>query len=475
VTQDIKYIVVLMLENRSFDHMLGFMKRARPELNGLTGNESNSTDLNDVNNPTKRVKVSPDANNINDVLSVDAGHKFADVNTQLFCNPGGPPAGPEQNGGFIYSYDQQREVTSPFARKIMKCFDPTAVPVLSRLANEFAVCDAWFSSVPGPTWPNRLFVHAATSNGYVDNSVHVYNSRTIFENLAASGRTWAVYYHDTAQSMWFNGLSTDEAKSHFSEFRNFERDAHNGSLPSYSFIEPQYFNFFTSKANDQHPPHSVVKGEQLIARVYNAVRQSPLWNNTMLVITYDEHGGTYDHVAPGKAIPPDSKTAHFAFDRYGVRVPAVVVSPFVPKAGIEHTTFDHTSIPATLKSVFSLPAFLTARDAAAATLSKIASLSSPRTDTPEELAMTEVMRMMEHEPLDLDAIVRDKAAGEMSLTPLSDLQQAIVNHVHELDVGEPSGLRALRRARRVDTEHDAAVYVREMTARFLAHRRSKRP
>jgi hypothetical protein len=275
--------------------------------------------------------------------------------------------------------------------------------------------------------------------------------------------------------MWFNGLSTDEAKSHFSEFRNFERDAHNGSLPSYSFIEPQYFNFFTSKANDQHPPHSVVEGEQLIARVYNAVRQSPLWNNTMLVITYDEHGGTYDHVAPGKAVPPDSKTAHFAFDRYGVRVPAVVVSPFVPKAGIEHTTFDHTSIPATLKSVFSLPAFLTARDAAAATLSKIASLSSPRTDTPEELAMTEVMRMMEHEPLDLDAIVRDKAAGEMSLTPLSDLQQAIVNHVHELDVGEPSGLRALRLARRVDTEHDAAVYVREMTARFLAHRRSKRP
>jgi len=85
-----------MLENRSFDHMLGFMKRARPELNGLTGNESNSTDLNDVNNPTKRVKVSPDANNINDVLSVDAGHKFADVNTQLFCNPGGPPAGPEK-------------------------------------------------------------------------------------------------------------------------------------------------------------------------------------------------------------------------------------------------------------------------------------------------------------------------------------------------------------------------------------------
>ena len=178
-----------------------------------------------------------------------------------------------------------------------------------------------------------------------------------------------------------NGCRPSQNRINFASFGRFKTDARNGTLPNYAFIEPKYFSFF-GQANDQHPPHDMRAGEKLIAEVYEALRHSPQWPHTLFVITYDEHGGTYDHVVPPAAVPPDGHTSQFAFDRYGVRVPAIVVSPFVP-AGVVHTVFDHASIPATLARVFQLDRFLTSRDAAANTFESMASLSTMRTSVPD--------------------------------------------------------------------------------------------
>ncbi len=166
------------------------------------------------------------------------------------------------------------------------------------------------------------------------------------------------------------------ALSHYRLFDQFLADAHTGSLPNYSFIEPRYFTdlFKSFIPNDEHPPHNVLYGEQLIAAVYNAVRSSPCWKKTLLIITYDEHGGCYDHVPPPKATPPDGLIANplkFDFDTYGVRVPAVIISPYippgskvrpVPAADGSTTPFDHTSIIKTVRELFALGGKLTARD-----------------------------------------------------------------------------------------------------------------
>jgi phospholipase C len=221
--------------------MLGFMRSPSYPINGLTGDERNPRDPAHID-PTQEVKVSSDAGFI---FSYDPGHNLQDVNLQLFDNPAGPPASSVPNGGFIFSYSQQAHVTPTIADTIMRCMAPSTIPVLSSLAREFAVCDGWYSSVPGPTWPNRFFVHAATSKGNLDNSqFRNYDMPSIFENLAASGFTWRDYYHDFSQTWSLQRLQTPANKANFFSFGQFRSDAKSGALPNYSFIEPKYFSFF---------------------------------------------------------------------------------------------------------------------------------------------------------------------------------------------------------------------------------------
>jgi phospholipase C len=288
----IEHVIVLMLENRSFDHMLGFMRSPSYQINGLTGDETNPRDPAHLD-PTQNVKASNDAGFI---FSYDPGHDFHDVNLQLFDNPAGPPARSLPNGGFILSYSQQPHVTPAIADTIMKCMAPTTIPVLTTLAREFAVCDAWYSSVPGPTWPNRFFVHAATSKGYLDNSqLRNYDMPTIFENLAAAGRTWRDYYHDVSQTWALQRLQTNANKANFYSFRQFRTDAREGKLPNYAFIEPKYFSFL-GEANDQHPPHDIRAGEALDRRhVTTACELLLNGKKACSMILHDEHGGMYDH------------------------------------------------------------------------------------------------------------------------------------------------------------------------------------
>ena len=390
---DIQHVVVLMLENRSFDCMLGRLYPNDPDFKGLTLNEGNTysgTTFGVWNNTGMDPATAC-------IPKPDPGEAFTDMNVQLFGDAG-RSAHPPPMSGFAENYAKQKPSKdgTPKPGDVMHYFTPEQVPVISKLAKCFGVCDQWHASAPCQTWPNRFFAHTATALGHVDNKTFPipFSAESLFHRLEKRGKTWRVYFHDMPQSSLLGDIWL-YALFHFRFFKQFLADAHAGALPNYSFIEPRYFTdlFLNSIPNDEHPPHNLVYGEQLIASVYNAVRSSPCWKQTLLIITYDEHGGCYDHVAPPPAVPPDANSQYgFAFDTYGVRVPAVIVSPYIPpgskirplpNADGNTYPFDHSSIVATVRKLF-LPddPQLTARDTIAPTLLSALILAVPSNDGP---------------------------------------------------------------------------------------------
>lgn len=380
---DIRHVVVLMLENRSFDCMLGWLYPGRADFDGLHGNEINL--LHAPGQPAQPIKVWTDPALTATSLTIpdpDPGELFVDINMQLrgLTDSGQPRSDPPNMSGFVDNYMRQKSGNPlPDRYAIMHYFAPRQVPVISQLAQAFGVSDRWHASAPCQTWPNRFFVHTGTAGGYVNNSpTHFpYRMKTVFQALAEQGQSWKVYFHDVPQSATLAGLWTS-APTHFREFDSeFAKDAAAGTLPAYSFIEPRYFPdpVLNRLPNDEHPPHNVAYGEELIAAVYNAVRSGAGWGHTLLVVTYDEHGGCYDHVVPPAAPPPDSlRPDGFDFATFGVRVPAVIVSPFVRPGSVirpaGNKVFDHTSIIATLRDLFKIGP-LTKRDAAAPSLLEV--------------------------------------------------------------------------------------------------------
>jgi phospholipase C len=346
------------------------------------------------------------------------------MNVQLFGLNGTPSALPPSMNGFADNYIQQSADNLPTAP--MHYYTADQLPVISLLARSFAVSDQWYASAPCQTWPNRFFVHTASAGGYVNNSPphFPYRMPSIFSRLTSIGRSSRVYFHDIPQS----ATLADQWLAAVERFRPIEcfwDDADHGDLPDYSFIEPRYFadSRLGLMPNDQHPPHDVIYGEQLIASVYNALRSSPLWKNTLFVLTFDEHGGCYDHAPPPLAVPPQLRagTDGFLFDRYGVRVPAIIVSPYIASgtnlrsapAGTQHqglvAPFDHTSIIRTLRDLFDpngMP--LTSRDASAPSLDLALNLDEPSNDGPDRIvvaahspAPNEIQRAKDMVPNDL--------------------------------------------------------------------------
>lgn len=375
---DIKHVVVLMLENRSFDSMLGMLYQSSDTFDGLTGTEQNTWHKTD-GSPPEQIPVwkSPVITSAAAcVPTPDPGELFADIHMQIhgLTADGTLNVRPTMNG-FVDNYMRQPPAATAYdAAAPMHHYTYDEIPVLSQLARAFGVSDRWHAPAPCQTWPNRFFAHTGTARGYVNNSpTHFpYLMETVFNRLEEDAKVpWRVYFHDIPQSIILTRLWAD-AVAHFRDFNDdFIRDAGSGNLPAYSFIEPRYFAEPISKKmpNDQHPPHDVSYGESLIASVYNAVRGGPGWKNTLLIITYDEHGGCYDHVVPPAATSPGAQTQNgFDFGYFGVRVPAVIISPWIPKGSVIRppgpTPFDHTSIIATLRKLFPF-APLTPRDAAA--------------------------------------------------------------------------------------------------------------
>jgi len=398
----IDHVVVVMMENRSLDHMLGwlygdgesprhFLPTDNPaEFDGLKDDMWNPCNLDYFQGaPPVKVKVSRSAASFKAPTSAPKG-SFANVGEQI-RGPGGADA-PEPLKGFVVNFAKTGDKRPG---QIMEAYSRAQVPVLSALAKNYAVSDAWFSSVPTHTLANRAFLHAGTSRGLVDNGRPFnplkWDMPTIFNVLSEIGVSWGIYGDQPARQsltrVTLKRLWDSNLNANFHSFKTFIDHCELDQLPKYSFIEPCILGI---NANDQHPPRDIRSGEAFLREIWCAVRSSPAWKKTLLVITYDEHGGCFDHVLPpSDATPPDTMNHEgFDFQTFGIRVPTVVVSPYIEKgtvfrSNLQGSPYDHTSILATLRDWLRIPPdkmLPSQRVAAAPTLAQLLTLSEPRTD-----------------------------------------------------------------------------------------------
>lgn len=457
----IKHVVVVMMENRSFDSVLGWLyeqENNNPPYNipdqkpttfdGLTAgqhyNTLNGRQVFASHPPT----AWPPQNNPNVVPTPDPHEEFEHITYQVFGTSNPSQTAAANMSGFLADY---ATVANP-PDQIMQSFGPNEANVINELAKNFAVCDAWFASCPCQTWPNRGFVHTGSSDGHINNDDYeLYDIRTIFNVLEERGISWGVFHDSTVvpSLTWGQFLPRlcEHGKRfyHISSFFRHCANLNGFPLPTYSFVEPRFMPepglFKIDYPEDYHPPHNVCRGEQFLAEVYQAVQSSPYRDKILLVITYDEHGGCYDHVPPpNNAVAPNpggvSRDGQFRFDRFGVRVPTIVISSYVRggtvfRAPPSSAPYDHTSILATLRDWLGLtgptskwawlkdwlnisntsnvPFLPSPRIAAAPTLGPILTLTEPRTDWPN----IEATCKLDHIDANLE-------------TPLSDVQKSLL-------------------------------------------------
>jgi phospholipase C len=393
IQDKIDHIIVAMLENRSLDNVLGWLyadkgnrpahnipQQSSPTYDGLVLNKYwNTAPPNDPHAPkiyaARGVTTYPDK-----TPYPDPGEVCPYMYQQMFGTENPSINQSADMSGFLQNYKQRvKQEKGIKPEQIMECYTPDQLPVLNNLALNFAVSDRWFGSLPCETFPNRAFVHAGSSFGRLNNCDGRYNDgydfdfsaysnqTTIFGVLYNLGYSWKIYgpcagqnAPFTATTHQFSGTLTSQPLMGYTDsLDHFEYDASRGQLPTYAFVEPDFYGDPTS---DQHPADacSMARGEQFIRRIWKAVSTSPQWKSTILIFTYDEHGGCYDHVPPPRtATPPDASQPQFPmpinpFTQYGTRIPAVVISPYVeagtvfrsPSASVE---FDHTSILVTLR------------------------------------------------------------------------------------------------------------------------------
>ncbi len=395
----IEHVVVLILENHSFDQMLGSMsavydgKEGRDWLDGIDPAHQRSND--DIGGPPIAQEQTTERQ-----MTLDPHHEVQHVATQLQNN----------NGGFVRDFVEAFPDTPPShdeRRYVMGYYPLDFLPGLHQLARNFTVCDHWFSSLPGPTWPNRFFALSGTCLGHVDmpnDGTHnadlagyfQQTQDTIFDRLNEKQISWKVYFHDLPQSWTMKQLRAPHNAAQYYYMRRFYEDArgHPDDFPQFSLIEPDYFGYLQ---NDDHPPHDIMRAQKLIADVYSALRRNEaLWRSTLLVVFYDEHGGFYDHVVPPKADPPDGHVAtipykdgprEFNFDQLGLRVPAILASPWV-KAGVEHTQFDHTSLLRFVTDKWNLRELDSVRVRNAQSIAVALTEEAERTDTPRGITLS---------------------------------------------------------------------------------------
>jgi phospholipase C len=425
------HMIVVMFENRSFDNLLGYLFRAGGALS------YEGVQRPDLSNPVPSYARPGDAPTISVHPATgmaapypDPGEEYPHVNTQLFGtvdpesnrfsrvdemrppfnSPTSPPGPPPMNG-FLADYvnaltvELGRSPTPDEYGQIMSCYTPDQLPVLTGLALGFTFFDHWFCEVPSQTFCNRSFFHAGTSSGFVLNGhppgkfALRNDARTVFNLLEDAGRTWAVYI-DPLQILPATGLIHARPlapffATHFRTIYDFYFEAEHGQLPNYAFIEPNMFHPHTdmhprtgarwTEALDLRPPDTILGGERLLARIYDAIRGSSTpdesnWQNSALLVTFDEHGGTFDHVPPPAAVPPDSRPGEegFPFDRLGVRIPAILISAWSEARTAVADPFRSTSLIRTLREWWNLGPPLTARDSDAPTLVPLLSRVAPR-------------------------------------------------------------------------------------------------
>jgi len=472
-TDTFDHLLVVMFENRSLDNLLGYLYEPGnvprdQTFNGVAGKTLTNPvpPYVDDGHTTVTVRMSPGTDADMSNPNPDPGEEWQHVNTQLYdivdppsneripaeqmTAPYNAPASgqaPTMNG-FVHDYVSNyyainnKLPTFDQYRIIMDCFGPQSMPVLSTLAQQFAVYDAWFCAVPTMTIPNRSFFHASSSSGYVVNEPYMKwlsnFAPTIFNRLSDAGISWRVYY-DATQVVPLTALVHSPMllpywKTNFASMETFYSDVANGTLPAYAFVEPRMiFNH-----NDMHPPaplspdfpigatSDIRAGDLLLHQIYSAVRTSKAIGgsnalNTLMLVTFDEHGGTYDHVAPGPAVTPDILQGPgefgFLFDRLGLRVPAIAISAYTRASTVVNRTVNHAAVIRTLCQKFGLP-HLTQRDRTAPDLSDAINLALPR--PPRSWPVT-VPR-----PVPPSMLNTDPTSPELARRPLNPLERHIV-------------------------------------------------
>ncbi len=492
-------VFVVMLENHSFDNM--FAMSNIPGITAASTSNSNSYDGN-----TYQVQTSAPLS-----MPTDPGHEFLDVLEQL-CGPGATyPSGgtypPINNSGFAANYatsttegppapPTQQEIVD-----IMACFATSSqLPVLYQLATEFALCDQWYSSLPGPTWPNRFFVHGASSSGLDDSPTKEqmgkwelpgdgfqYPNGSIYDALTKAGIPYRFYNDTTGVPQELSLYSDDPSNGSavgavpqvsalsgvtlldFNSLQHFASDLMGPYPYPYTFIEPHYGDVTSGTyagGSSQHPMDDVYGGQNLLANVYAAIRNSPYWNTSLLIITYDEHGGLYDSVQPpgGATAPGDNPqygySLHgFTFQQYGVRAPAIIVSPLIPAGTVSHTLYDHSSVLKTLEELFGPPS-LTQRDATANSLTPLLSLTAPRQDCPTSLQNPAPLLMAAKPPLTAEERALIDAQPVPQFGNLIGTLGILKKTEIELSAGTPTELAAAQaRFNAIQTRGDARAYV----------------
>jgi phospholipase C len=440
----IDHIVVLMMENNGFDRMLGWMGSAGRDVDGV-----------DPANP----RTNPDSLEGGDVLQGETRTRHIWRDPLHYLPNSIAQLDHSTNQGFVDDYVRTHPASTPEERReIMAWYPHGFLPALHMLAGQGVVFDRWFASMPGPTWMNRLFAHSGTSLGHIaepgslfDLNLHLYNERTLYDELTDAGINWRIYFGDVPQSLvlthqWHH-------LSHYRAFRHWKADVKAGTLPAYSFIEPTYFG---PDQNDQHPPHDVMRGDELIAQVYNPLRaNAKLFECTLLIVLYDEHGGFFDHIVPPETVPPDDHIKEYAFNRLGFRVPAIFVSPMLDP-GVAHAVYDHTSL---LKmAAVKWPGVTPLGRRAAQANDPLAELTwrqRPRSDLPEAPAASDIQPASA-----LPGLQGFKA----SLFGLSHHLESLIDHAGHRGALMRRGHEAL------DDSHAQGRLVTDRVAGFLADR-----
>lgn len=441
----IEHVIVLMLENRSFDHVLGDCPKVKQNVgHALNGRNQYGG---------KGYSQQPGAAR---VVADDPHHDLPDVMVQLSAH-----GSAKVNGGFVLDYARNYpKLATP--GEVMKYHEYGALPAIQVLAENFTICDQWHASVPGPTWPNRLFAMSGTSlgrvkmpNGILSLNLHWYDQATVFDRLNEKAKAWKVYFGDTPLSFLLVHQWEPKNAIRHRHMTEFYEDAAGDpkAFPAFAFIEPSYLN---PGANDAHPPHDIVEADVLVARVYNAIRANEeLWKSSLLVILFDEHGGFYDPLYPPAAIAPDHHTEEYDFTQYGVRVPALLVSPYAANT-FDSDLLDHTTLLKYLQDKWGL-GDLGARTAQAKSISP--ALRNPlRTDTPKTVETA-------HPAVTVTVTQKE----------LTDHQAAVVALSQHLETmaGEDANVVAAR-SRQVlsgaQSQMDAAV---DRVEAFISHQKSK--
>ena len=346
----IQNVVVLMMENRSFDQVLGYLSRdeGRTDVDGLSPDDERHREDYPENRPWYPRRAESTSWDFDKPGPI---HHLDGVLKQI--------AGGEMNK-FVANFDERAHGDRALLALVKAYFGPEQLPAYRALTEEFAICDRWFTPHPGPTWPNRFIAASGDLNRDFRGQVEIDNPHlpemapaqalTIFDHLGERGLGWRVYEHGYSFLRLYGRYTfeTERIVDFRHPRRGFVADARAGRLPPLTWIEPDYVDL--PPGNDDHPPADMADGQKLVATVVSALLDSPQWENTLLVITYDEHGGFYDHVPP-----PDGPALSGGDVRRGPRVPAFVVSPWVARGAVSKTVYDHTSIMATVLRAFCSP------------------------------------------------------------------------------------------------------------------------